>query len=318
MLARAFGSPSSAAAAAAAATSQPPSANANANATVGLALDEIAKLTTALGELERRAKSLEAQVQARDAQILAIMNKTAGALSAATFRKTPLTQADRVVKDECVLSFATPLAPGGLYVNLDTLLAYSRAEVAGDWSRTGRTSAYLVERFVEVAAPSPSSQAQQQQQPASLAGATPDKEKENAPKKLAIGVEGGFARGRQLKVDGGMEHVYASQSSRDVVADRGRFGSGRVDPRDYRYGAQVYSSEGDIAAGLQATDGHETLGYGSDTGNPVFPHATKGHGYFSEGTEALHNTAAAALDESGLINEGATANVPPVRYRPMR
>lgn len=134
----------------------------------------------------------------------------------------------------------------------------------------------------------------------------------------SAGVEGGFARGRELKVDGGMEHVYASQSSRDVVADWGRFGSGRVDPRDYRYGAQVYSSEGDIAAGLQATDGHETLGYGSDTGNPVFPHATKGHGYFSEGTEALHNTAAAALDESGLIKEGATANVPPVRYRPMR
>jgi pimeloyl-ACP methyl ester carboxylesterase len=91
----------------------------------------------------------------------------------------------------------------------------------------------------------------------------------------SAGVEGGFGSGMELKVEGGMGHVYASQSSQDVVADRGRFGSGRVDPRDYRYGAQVYSSDGDIAAGLQATDGHETLGYGSDNGNPVFPHATR-------------------------------------------
>jgi hypothetical protein len=134
----------------------------------------------------------------------------------------------------------------------------------------------------------------------------------------SAGVEGGFASGMELKVEGGMGHIYASQSSQDVVADRGRFGSGRVDPRDHRYGAQVYSSDGDIAAGLETTDGHETLGYGSDTGNPVIPHATKGHGYFSEGTEALHNAAAAALGEDGLINDGATANVPPVRYRPMR
>ncbi|KQR51170.1 hypothetical protein ASF88_18465 [Leifsonia sp. Leaf336] len=127
----------------------------------------------------------------------------------------------------------------------------------------------------------------------------------------SAGVEGGFDSGRDLKVEGGMEHVYASQSSQDGIADVGRAASGRVDPCDDRYGARVFSSEGDAAQRLEPTDGHDALGNGDDRG--LFDlHASDGHGYFNYDTEALRNTAAAALGLDGKIN-GGTRSVPSLR-----
>lgn len=121
----------------------------------------------------------------------------------------------------------------------------------------------------------------------------------------SAGVEKSIPTADSLRVEGGSGHVYASQSSQDEVADFGRNGSGRGDPRDESFGALVFSSEGDTANRLKATDGHDVLGYGSDHGGIGFlAHATAGHGYLNIGTEAVNNTAAAALGLDHKINGG--------------
>jgi pimeloyl-ACP methyl ester carboxylesterase len=127
----------------------------------------------------------------------------------------------------------------------------------------------------------------------------------------SAGVEGGFASGRDLKVEGGMGRVYASQSSQDGIADVGRAVSGRVDPCDDRYGARVFSSDGDAAEGLEPTDGHDAVGKHDERGL-LNLYATDGHGYLDRETEALRNTAAAALGIDGKIN-GGTRSVPSLR-----
>lgn len=124
----------------------------------------------------------------------------------------------------------------------------------------------------------------------------------------SAGVEGGYSAARDLKVDGGMQHVYASESSQDAIAGTGRAYSGRVDPRDDRYGAQVFSSEGDAAQRLEPTDGHDIFGYGNDRG-AFNLHASSGHGYLNKDTESLRNTAAAAVGADGRIN-GGTRSIP--------
>jgi hypothetical protein len=122
----------------------------------------------------------------------------------------------------------------------------------------------------------------------------------------SAGVERSIPTADSLRVDGGAAHVYASQSSQDQVADIGRTGSGRGDPREESFGASVFSSEGDAANRLEPTDGHDVLGYGADRdGIGFLAHATAGHGYLNAGTEALHNTAAAALGLDCEINGGA-------------
>lgn len=120
----------------------------------------------------------------------------------------------------------------------------------------------------------------------------------------SAGVEKGIPTAYSLRVDGGAGQVYASQSSQDQVADWGRVGSGRGDPRDESFGAHVFSSEGDLAHRLKPTDGHDVLGYGSDRGGFFSQHATAGQGYLNMGTEAIKNTAAAALGLDGKINGG--------------
>ena len=42
---------------------------------------------------------------------------------------------DKVYKDECMFSFATPLSEGGLYLNLRTLQAYSEEFLETDFNR---------------------------------------------------------------------------------------------------------------------------------------------------------------------------------------
>ncbi|WP_434316942.1 alpha/beta hydrolase [Leifsonia sp. P73] len=121
----------------------------------------------------------------------------------------------------------------------------------------------------------------------------------------SAGVEEDIPTAEALRVDGGAGRVYASQSSQDQVADAGRLGSGRGDPRDESFGAKVFSSEGDAAQGLEPTDGHDSLGYGTDRGGiGPFAHATAGHGYFNGRTEAVKNAAAAASGLDGKINGG--------------
>ncbi|SEH74433.1 Alpha/beta hydrolase [Leifsonia sp. CL147] len=125
----------------------------------------------------------------------------------------------------------------------------------------------------------------------------------------SAGVEQDLHNVKSLHVDGGGQHVYASQSSQDHWADTGRGISGRLDPRDRDFGARGFSSEGDPAHKLQPVDGHDVIGHGNDTGNwfnPMDDHASKGHGYLDKDTEALHNAAAAALGLDGKINGGAS------------
>jgi hypothetical protein len=127
----------------------------------------------------------------------------------------------------------------------------------------------------------------------------------------SAGVEGGYGGVKNLQVEGGLDHVYATQSSQDGIAGMGQAYSGRADPTDDRYGARVFSSEGDAAERLKPTDGHDVLGKGSDRGT-FNEHATDGHGYFDRGTEALFNTAAASLGLDDHIN-GGTRSVPSLR-----
>ena len=122
----------------------------------------------------------------------------------------------------------------------------------------------------------------------------------------SAGVEKDIPNVGALHVDGGGQNVYASQSSRDSVADTGRGLSGRKDPRDDSFGARRFSSEGDPAHGFEPTDGHDPSGHGTDNGGLFDPHATKGHGYLNRKTEALRNTAAASLGLDNRINGGAT------------
>ncbi|WP_433862611.1 alpha/beta hydrolase [Streptomyces sp. L7] len=122
----------------------------------------------------------------------------------------------------------------------------------------------------------------------------------------SAGVEQNIASVDALHVDGGEQHVYASQSSHDDVADAGRGLSGRKDPRDNSFRARRFSSEGDPEHNLQTTDGHDPIGYGTDNGSLFNPHATKGHGYLDRDTEALRNTAAASLGLDRRINGGTS------------
>lgn len=121
----------------------------------------------------------------------------------------------------------------------------------------------------------------------------------------SAGIERHIPDASFLNVEGGPQHVYTTESSKDGVAGLGRLGSARADPRDSSFGGRVYSSEGDLAHHLEPTDGHDATGSGSDNGDVLHPHATSGHGYFDQGTEAVHNTAAAATGIDGQINGGA-------------
>lgn len=126
----------------------------------------------------------------------------------------------------------------------------------------------------------------------------------------SAGLEQSIPHADTLSVDGGAGHVYVSQSSQDTVANLGRTMSGRSDPRDDLFGAQEFSSEGDPAHKLAPTDGHDPVGHGTDRGNLLAPHASKGHGYLDPDTEAIHNTAAASLGLDGEINGGTRPGLP--------
>lgn len=73
-----------------------------------------------------------------------------------------------------MFSFATPLAPEGLYINLSSWQAFGAAWVQLDHERSGN-ALYLCEKWHQV----PLSEEEQ-------------KEKSSKPEKMSIGGEGGF------------------------------------------------------------------------------------------------------------------------------
>jgi len=88
---------------------------------------------------------------------------------------TAATAYDKVYNDECVLSFDTPLSPGGLYVSLRTFLGFGAQHVQADSLRTGH-SLYVHIHVTRTPKPKP----------------VAAEEAAAAPTKMAIGVEGGF------------------------------------------------------------------------------------------------------------------------------
>ena len=85
--------------------------------------------------------------------------------------KTP-TQYDKVFKDECMLTFENPFCEGGLFVSLSTWYGFGRARVGAYASKTQETL-FLHESWAKVERP----------------------QAEEAPTKMAIGVDGGFSGG---------------------------------------------------------------------------------------------------------------------------
>ncbi|KDD72920.1 hypothetical protein H632_c2732p0, partial [Helicosporidium sp. ATCC 50920] len=84
-------------------------------------------------------------------------DSTLARLTGASERVRVASAQDKVYKDECMYSFATPESPGGLYTNLETLQSFSAAFVALDHQQT-RCALYLLttsRRLPPTAAPSP-------------------------------------------------------------------------------------------------------------------------------------------------------------------
>ena len=80
---------------------------------------------------------------------------------------------DKVYNDECVLSFDTPFSPDGLYVSLSSFQGYGQRHVALDHEKTG-TALYVHLKWNKVP---------KEEKP----------EEKEAPTRMAIGGEGGFA-----------------------------------------------------------------------------------------------------------------------------
>jgi ubiquitin carboxyl-terminal hydrolase 5/13 len=81
---------------------------------------------------------------------------------------------DRVRKTECVLSFDTPESDAGLFVSLSNFQGYGADYLALAQQRSG-DELYLNIKWKKIPKP-----------------ADPEKKADEAPTKLAIGVEGGF------------------------------------------------------------------------------------------------------------------------------
>ncbi|XP_064461115.1 ubiquitin carboxyl-terminal hydrolase 5-like [Ornithodoros turicata] len=92
--------------------------------------------------------------------------------------RTPL-NGEKIYKDECVFSFDTPESEGGLYVCLNSFLGFGRKHVERHYARTGN-AVFLhlktIKKKIEV---------------------TEEVVDRSAPKRLAIGLEGGFEVNRK-------------------------------------------------------------------------------------------------------------------------
>uniref|UniRef100_A0A3B3S9B0 Ubiquitin carboxyl-terminal hydrolase n=1 Tax=Paramormyrops kingsleyae TaxID=1676925 RepID=A0A3B3S9B0_9TELE len=86
---------------------------------------------------------------------------------------------DRVHKDECALSFATPESEGGLYVCMNTFLGFGSQYVDRHYKKTGQRAYLHISRTRKT---------QKEDDNGSGSGDPPKKK----PTRLAIGIEGGF------------------------------------------------------------------------------------------------------------------------------
>jgi hypothetical protein len=170
-------------------------------------------------QLTSAAAASQTQSAALDAKLRALGHP----LHAMNFRPTKLSKDVKVYKNECAYCFATPESPGGLYVNLATLSAYCREHVSADYDAT--KALYLLERWTFV----------------------PRTTDAPRPKKLAIGMEGGFqadsdevAKKHALvagpKFDVEMDLALAPQPLKDLFQVRAGVGGGccRADARERR------------------------------------------------------------------------------------
>ena len=86
--------------------------------------------------------------------------------------------ADRVFKDECVLSFDTPFSPEGLYVNMRSFVGVGKKYLSWDAARSGG-KVYLHMRFRQIDISAAVSKVESDTQAQEVT-------------RLAIGVDGGF------------------------------------------------------------------------------------------------------------------------------
>jgi len=134
----------------------------------------------ALLALKKRTMSLEAQVkqlELRSSDLDDELRRLRAPMdfSKLEWRESLPSSQERIWKDECALSFATPYSPGGLFVNLKTLTTFALQFVASDWKNTGEKCVYLRQQWIWIPEENDTAEA-----------------KEPDVKKLAIGVEGGF------------------------------------------------------------------------------------------------------------------------------
>ncbi|KAH9255761.1 hypothetical protein BASA81_006155 [Batrachochytrium salamandrivorans] len=108
-------------------------------------------------ELESKMQALELEAKVLDHKLLGL-NPPPTPLDFAQldYRKQPLALSERVWKDECSRSFATPYSPGGgLFLNLSSLSSVSPQFVEDNWLTSGKRAVYLHQEWLWVAAPKP-------------------------------------------------------------------------------------------------------------------------------------------------------------------
>ena len=146
-------------------------------------MEPIQKLKTRVLKLENHLRLLKIQGLLLDENLRNL--RPAMDFSQFEWRETLPGKEERVWKDECALSFATPFSPGGLFINLKTLTAFSLTHVQSDWQNNNKHCIYLRQRWDWVP--------EENEQRAT---------EEPEVKKLALGVEGGF----QLEAENGRIH----------------------------------------------------------------------------------------------------------------
>ncbi|WP_246846225.1 alpha/beta hydrolase [Humibacter ginsenosidimutans] len=109
--------------------------------------------------------------------------------------------------------------------------------------------------------------------------------------------------------------IYTTGASADHLAPFGADVSGRAEPNPgvaapgapVIFGAQSFSSDGDVAKGLLPVEGHNPLGSDGAWWEKVTTAAPPpGHGYFDPGTQSLRNIAATSTGRDAFVDGGLT------------
>lgn len=147
-------------------------------------MEALRELQSRTALLESRTKSLQLKGLELDEELRQLRSVNMN-YSNLDYRKSLPSPSERIWKDECSISFATPFSPGGLFLNLKTLTAFSADHVRDDWERTGKKCVYLRQQWIWV--------------PEATNDDGNNQSVHQEIKKLAIGLEGGF----QLETDKG-------------------------------------------------------------------------------------------------------------------